>query len=242
MTPSQAYELFLKSPDSFQTTAPSPGEYLEIFRRASRDTEKIICVTVSKKISAVYDAALQARQVIREESPGVTIEVVDSLNAATAEGFVVLAAARALAGGGDLPEATRAALEMKQKITFNIFLDTIRHVYRSGRVPKVASQAGSMLNIKPVLTFSGGEVKFVGVTRSKSGGIERLLKMMRDKVGSDPVHVGLTHAYAPEDAEKLKQEIVSSFNCAELWVGEFSPLMGYAVGAGALGIAFYTGQ
>jgi len=65
---------------------------------------------------------------------------------------------------------------------------------------------------------------------------------MRDKVGARPVHVAVTHAYAPEDAERLKEQISSEFNCAELWITEFSPLMGYACGTGALGIAFYSGD
>ncbi len=70
--------------------------------------------------------------------------------------------------------------------------------------------------------------------------MERLLKLMRDKVGLKPVHVAVTHAYAIEDAERLKERISSEFNCAQLWITEFSPLMGYACGTGTLGIAFYS--
>ncbi len=65
---------------------------------------------------------------------------------------------------------------------------------------------------------------------------------MRDRVGLNPVHVAVTHAYALEDAEMLKERISSEFNCAELWISEFSPLMGYACGTGTLGIAFYSGD
>ena len=47
------------------------------------------------------------------------------------------------------------------------------------------------------------------------------------------------HAYAPDEAEKLNEHISSEFNCAELWVSEFSPVMGYATGTGTLARAFY---
>ncbi|GAI04090.1 unnamed protein product, partial [marine sediment metagenome] len=47
------------------------------------------------------------------------------------------------------------------------------------------------------------------------------------------------HAYALDEAERLKERVSSEFNCAELWLTEFSPLMGYATGTGTLGFAFY---
>ena len=65
---------------------------------------------------------------------------------------------------------------------------------------------------------------------------------MREKVGLKLVHVAVTHAYAPEEAEQLKEQISSGFNCTELWISEFSPLMGYACGTGTLGLAFYSGD
>ena len=95
-----------------------------------------------------------------------------------------------------------------------------------------------MLNIKPILTVSS-VVHFAGMARSRKSGIERMLQMMRKKVGSQPVHVAVTHAYALEEAEKLKQRIATDFNCIEIWLSEFSPVMGYACGTGTVGIAFY---
>ncbi|GAI92636.1 unnamed protein product, partial [marine sediment metagenome] len=67
-----------------------------------------------------------------------------------------------------------------------------------------------------------------------------LLKIMSDKVGLNPVHVAVMHAYALDEAEKLKERVSSEFNCAELWITEFSPVMGYACGTGTLGLAFYS--
>ena len=240
VTPSEAYELFLKDPDSFKTSSVSPGECLEAYHEVGKQAENIFCVTVSSKISAVYTAAQQAKEQVKSELPQTSIEVMDSQTVAIAEGFIALAAARAAAEGKSLAEVARAAEEMKDKVGFFVFLDTIRHVYRSGRIPKIASQAGSILNIKPILTTSSGLLHFVGVARSKKGGVKRLLKTMRDRVGLRPVHVAVAHAYAPEEAEKLKEQIASEFNCAELWITEFSPLMGYACGTGTLAIAFYS--
>jgi DegV family protein with EDD domain len=240
ITPSEAYELFLKDPNSFKTSSVSPGEALEAYREASKQADNVFCITVSSKISAVYNSALKAKELIKAELPQTTIEVMDSQTVAAAEGFVVLAAARAAAEGCSLPEVIKAAEAMREKVGFFVFLNTIRHVYRSGRIPKIASKVGSVLNVKPILITSSGLLHFAGVTRSKKGGVERLLKLMRNRVGVNPVHVAVIHAYAVDEAERLKERVSSEFNCVELWISEFSPLMGYATGTGTLGLAFYS--
>ena len=89
-------------------------------------------------------------------------------------------------------------------MTALVLLDTIRHVYRSGRVPKIAAQVGSILNLRPLLSVYEG-VNFIGVARNREKGIELLLRKTREKVGKKPIHMAVLHAYAPEEAEKLKQ-------------------------------------
>ena len=240
VTPSEAYKLFLKDPDSFKTSSVSPGECLEAYREIGKKADSILCITVSSKISAVNNSAIEAKNQVMEELPHVSVEVFDSRTCAAAEGFIALAAARAAAEGKNLVEVVKVVEEVRERANFLIFLDTIKHVYRSGRIPKIASQAGSILSVKPILTTASGVLHFAGVARSKKSGVDKLLKMMRDRVGSNPVHVAVTHAYAPDDAEVLKERISSEFDCSELWISEFSPLMGYACGTGALGVAFYS--
>jgi len=240
ITPSEAYELFLQDPESFTTSPSSPGHYLEVYREASERAKSILCITLSSKLSTGYDMARAAKEQAKTELPTTSIEVLDSQNVTAAEGFVALAAARAAANDKDLAEVIKAAEKVRDKVTFIILLDTIRHVYRTGRIPKVAAQVGSMLKIKPILTSSDGLVRFKGVVKNRERGISRLLEILRDKVGKNPVHLAVMHAYAPEEAEMLKERISSEFNCAELWITEFSPVMGYATGTGTVGFAFYS--
>jgi len=239
VTPSQAYELFLKDPESWRSSAPSPVDFLEAYREVSNRTKNILCVTISSKLSTTYNVAQIAKEQVEAELPGISIEVVDSRTTTAAEGFVTLDAARAAAEGKNLAEVTKTAEEMREKVTFVAVLDTVRYVYRSGRMPKVAAQAGSILNIRPIFTISSGVVRTVGIVRSKEHGVNHMLKIMRDKVGQNPVHVAVMHAYAPDEAKRLKERVSSEFNCAELWLTEFSPLMGYTTGTGTLGLAFY---
>jgi len=240
ITTAGAYELFLKDPKSFKTSATSPEDCLEAYREAGRWANSILCVTVSAKLSAVYSVALGAKEQVKAEFPQISIEVLDSRTATAAEGFIVLAAAQAAAEGKSLAEVVKAAEEIRERVSIVAFMDTVRYVYRTGRIPRVASWAGSMLNIKPVFTISSGVPHFIGAVRNKEQGVERLLKVMRSKVGLKPVNVAVMHVYALDEAEKLKERVSSEFNCADLWITEFSPVMGYACGTGTLGLAFYS--
>jgi DegV family protein with EDD domain len=239
ITPDEAYELFLKDPDAFRTSGSNPPEWMDACRAASRETDSIVCITLSSKLSVVYNSVLDVKKRLKDEIPGLSIEVVDSQTVTATEGFVALAAARAAEKGKSLPEVVKAAEEVKNKVSLVAFLDTIRHVYRTGRIPKVAALAGSVLSIRPVLTVSGGVVRFMGVVRSRERGIGRMLRVMREKVGKNPVHVAVMHAFAREEGEKLKERVAAEFDCAELWLTGFSPVMGYATGTGTLGLAFY---
>lgn len=239
ITPDDAYKLFLKDPGAFKTSGSNPPEWMEACRAASRETDSIVCITLSSKLSVVYDSVLDAKKRLKKEIPGLSIEVVDSQTVTAAEGFVALAAARAAEEGKSLAEVVKAAEEVKEKVALVAFMNTIRHVYRTGRMPKLAALAGSVLNIRPVLTVTGGVVRFMGVVRSHERGIKRILKKMREKVGQKPVHVAVMHAFAHEEGEKLKARVAAEFECAELWLTSFSPVMGYATGTGTLGLAFY---
>jgi DegV family protein with EDD domain len=239
ITPDEAYELFLKDPDAFRTSGSNPLEWIEACRTASRETDSVVCITLSSKLSVVYNSVLDVKRRLEDEIPGLSIEVVDSHTVTASEGFVALAAARAAEEGKSLPEVVKAAEEKRDRVGLVAFLDTIRHIYRTGRIPKMAALAGSVLNIRPVLTVSGGVVRFMGVVRSRERGIRRLLKTMRDQVGKNPVHVAVMHAFAQKEGEELKERVASEFNCVELWLTGFSPVMGYATGTGTLGLAFY---
>jgi len=240
ITPTQAYELFLKDPESFKTSAASPEDCLKAYSQASKQTKDILCVTVSAKLSTMYDVARAAKEQAEAELPRASIQVLDSQTATAGEGFIALAAGRAAQEGKSLAEVVKAAEEVRDRVNVVILLDTIRYVYRSGRIPKVAAQIGSMLNIRPILTISSGVVHFAGAVRNREHGIDQLLKKVRDKVGRNRVHIAVMHAYALDEAERLKERVSSEFNCAELWLTEFSPVMGYACGTGTLALAFYS--
>ncbi|GAG77117.1 unnamed protein product, partial [marine sediment metagenome] len=138
ITPTEAYELFLKDPESFKTSAASPEDCLKAYREASKQAKDILCVTISAKLSAVYNVAQGAKEQAKTELPQTSIVVLDSQTATAAEGFIALAAAQAAAEGKGLAEVIKAAEEMRDRVCLIALMDTVRYVYRTGRIPKVA--------------------------------------------------------------------------------------------------------
>ncbi len=239
ITPSEAYEMLLKDPERFNTSPSSPGHFLEAYRTASLRAQNILCITLSSKLSGGYNMALIAMEEFKVVLPDVRVHVMDSMSVTSAEGFIALAAARAAEKGADLDGVIRAAEEVREKVSFIALLETIKYVYRTGRIPKIASQLGSMLNINPILTSAEGLVKFKGIVKNRERGVNKLIDILREEVGTNPAHIAVMHAYTPQEAEDLKARIEKEFNCVELWIAEFTPVMGYATGTGTLALAYY---
>ncbi|MFQ5988141.1 MAG: DegV family protein, partial [Dehalococcoidia bacterium] len=179
ISPSEAYRFLEKAPDQFTTSPASPLEYLEAYRELSNRAQSILCITVSSKLSVFHDMARLAKEQAKQEFPQTTIEVLDSRTATAAQGLIVLAAARAAAEGKSLAGVIKAAQTLLGKVNVIMLVETIRYVYRTGRIPKVAARIGSTLNVKPIITISDGVVRPVAVARTKQRGVDQLLQMMR---------------------------------------------------------------
>ena len=76
--------------------------------------------------------------------------------------------------------------------------------------------------------------------RTKSRAVERMLKIMAERMGDSRVHVVVQHADDIEEAKELAAEIKSRFNCVEMGITEFTPVMGVHCGPGLLAIGFYA--
>jgi DegV family protein with EDD domain len=240
MTNAEAYRMLEKSPDQFASSPASAGEYLETFRRAAEGASGILCITLSSHLSTIYNMASVAKEQAARELPGLDIEILDSRTAAIGEGLIVLAAARTAAQGKSLLDVLNAATAVRDKVSVIGIMDTIRHIYRTGRVPELTARVGSMLNIKPVFVITDGIVHVSRLVRSRESGINRALDMIRHRAGNNPVHVAVAHADTFEESERLMKIIGREFNCVELWLADFSPVMAYATGTGVLAIAYYT--
>lgn len=239
ISPSQLYQLLPTVHKLPTTAAPSPGSYLEIYRQTAQQCQNVLCITISSQFSAIHESARLAKEMAAELMPNVRINVVDSGTAAMAQGFVVLEAARAAAEGQDLDSATARAEAVASRTSVLAILDTLHYLAKSGRVPKIAAWAGSILSIKPIIELRQRHIGLLARPRTKRQSIQRLLLEMKRRLGTKRAHIAVVHTNIPDEAELLRQRIESMFNCAELHVTEFTPVMGIHTGPGLLGTAFY---
>lgn len=242
LSPSEFYSMLAKAEKLPTTAAPSPEHFLNAYREMSREASKIVCITISSKLSATFNSAKIAADMARETLSNVAVEVLDSNAAAAAEGFVVLSAARAAAAGKRMEEVIAAARDVSNIVHLVAVIDTLKYLAKSGRAPRVIAWAGTLLKIKPIVMLKDGVVHPAGRARTSIAALKQMMKMSKNMIVKGlPLHMAVMHAGAPEKAEELKNQIASSYDCSELMLTEFTPVMGAHTGPGLIGVAFYCG-
>jgi DegV family protein with EDD domain len=241
ITPAEVYKIMRRRKDLPTTSTPSVGDFLDAYREASHEAESILCITLTGLQSKTYEAALVASEKAREVMPKLPIEVIDSRAVAGALGFVVLEAARAAYRGADLAQAADVARTTMQKVGLLAMVDTLYYLARTGRIARAAAWAATILDMKPVLehTPAVGETTPVARPRTRAKAVQLMLKLMAERAGNSKLHVIVHHADELEDGKRLKETIGSRFNCAELYLTEFTPGMGVHAGPGVLAMSFY---
>lgn len=241
LQPPQFYELLRKGKQLPTTSTPSAGDFLTAYQGLASRADGIVAILISAVYSTASDEARVARDMLRESLPEMDIEVVDSRTTGGALGLVALKAARTAAQGTGVPEVAARAIELIPRVTFIAALDTLSYLARGGRIGTAAAWAGSMLRTKPLIEVSTktGNTEALEQARTKRRAVERLLEISEERLGRAPVHAMVHHAGAPRAGEALRAEVAARFNCVELYLTPFTPVMGAHTGPGTLGISFF---
>jgi len=236
----EAYGLIKKDPDKFLTSAMTPGYFIDEYRKLSTAFQDILFIILSSALSAGFKTANLAAESFQKESPQTNIRVMDSRTVAGAQGLVVLAAAKAAAQGMNLDQVATVAEKVRQKTVGLMLLDTLRYVYRTGRMSKEEASKAAMLNIKPINRVNDeGLVEFVDSVTETEDGFKKLIELIQKEAGTDAVHFLISHAAAPEMAETFSELLKQEFDCLSLIISDYSPVMGYGAGPGALFVGFH---
>ena len=243
ISPTEFYTLLRQAKELPKTAHSSPGTHLEVYRRASLRASSVLCVTLSSEFSGQFNSAQVAMEMAKEALPKVAIEVLDCGTAAAAQGLVVLAAAKAAASGQNLAEVMETAKNVARQVSLLAMVDTLDYLVKGGHVYKAAALASSVLRIKPIFTLNQGDVHPLTNARTTQSAIKRIVKLMGQKiVEGQALNVAVMHADALDEAIVLRDQISSQFDCAELFITEFTPVMGAHIGPGLIGVAFYSGD
>ncbi|MPZ22923.1 MAG: DegV family EDD domain-containing protein [Dehalococcoidia bacterium] len=223
------------------TSAPAPGRYLEAMRSARRRSPAVLCLTVSAAFSMMHDSASRAAEMLREEAPRTDVLVVDSGNAAMAQGFAAIAAARAARGGASLADCRLAAESVAGAAHLVFAIDDLGHLARSGRVPHVLAWAAGMLKVKPIVHYHRGNVRLLERVRTKERALRRLEELAGELVAGEQgaLHVAVQHSESREAARSLAEGLARRYQPVEMLSTEFTQVMTAHTGPGLVGVAVY---
>ncbi len=236
ITPGEVYRWLRANKHIPTTSSPSVGDFVRVYAAAGREATGIVSIHLSPRLSATYNTAVAASQLVDD----VPIRVVNCPTVAMGQGFVTLEAARAAAAGAELEAVVARAAQVASKMNLLAILGTFEYLYRGGRIGGAATLLGTMLQIKPILYVTDGRVDVFAKPRTRARAIRVMLQQMAELADSRPLHAAILHADVPAEAEDLRRQVAEKFDCVELYVTEFTPIMGAHSGPGVLGVAFYA--
>ena len=235
----KAYEFLKDEEEPFSTSAPSAGDFLKAYRESALKSEKIICITLSSQLSATYDSARMAKELFLKENSAYQLEVIDSATVTASHTMLVFSAIKMSDEGKNFEEIVKAIEILRDKAKMFLVLETIRYLYRSGRIPQVASKIGAILPFKPLIKVSEGKLHPFGMVSSKAKGVDKIITILKENIAPDCQQIGITHSNVPKEAEMLRDKIKQIFPSKEVFIIECSPAISYVAGPGALGVGFY---
>ena len=210
------------------TSAPSPGEFADVYRRLARDHDGCISIHIGAQLSATAEAA----RVGASSVDGFKVEVVDSQTVSMPVAFLC----RVAAEYETLEAATAAVRPRVPKTRVLALLDTLRYLEMGGRLSRAQAMIGTMLDLKPLLLVANAEIKPVDRVRTRSRAISRMVDYFK---GDLPVeHMAVMHAQAADEAEQIADALRRDLPGREVTVGQIGCVLGTHTGPKALGLVY----
>ncbi len=232
---------WLPTARSLPTTAsPGPGDYAEAYEKLAREgIRQIISIHMSAKISAGYEAAMVAKDMIKNALPELYVEVIDSRNAALCQGWMAIEAARQALAGLSFEDITARVRKMIPNSHMIQTADTLKYLYMGGRIGRVQTLLGTMLNIKPLVGLEDGELIPLGRARSRGQAYAMMADIAAQVLGHSKARIGYLHAGALKEAERLRELVEQRVEVVESFFGELSPALAVHTGPGMAGLCYF---
>jgi DegV family protein with EDD domain len=210
------------------TSAPSPGEFAELYTRLAKDHDGCISVHIGRQLSATAESARVGAQSVE----GFPVRVIDSETVTMPMAFLCRVAAEC----ATLDEATAAVEARIPQCRVLALLDTLRYIEMGGRVSRAQAMIGTMLDLKPLLLVVDREIKPVDRVRTRSRAIPRMVDFFEKDLPVE--HVAVVHAQAPEEAERIAADLRQRLPGLEVPVGQIGCVLGTHTGPKALGVVY----
>ncbi len=209
------YQRMVDRPDVFpMTSMPSVQDYADAFLPLAKQRIPIICICITAKFSGSLQSAENAKKMILEEYPDAQIAVLDSTVDTVLQGLYVLEAVELRDRGVSYEEAVERLEKIKDTGRIFFTVGNMEYLKHGGRIGKVASVAGSVLGIRPVITLKQGEIFASGIGRSRRGTLNKtvdlLLHYLKEQgAGVSDYSICVGYGYDREEAERFRDDTVT---------------------------------
>ena len=203
------------------------------------DTDAILSIHLSSKMSGTYNSALTAAEMVKDK---VKVEVFDTGLTTLGEGMIVLESAICAFAGKDIESIKTKAEEVKSRAKMILAIPDLNFLHRSGRLGKGKALLGTMMRIIPMITYNDGEIVPFGRVRTESQAILKIRDEIRKdltKFKAKRLKVLLGYTTEKRICQELEKSIRKEFSIDELHVLQLDSVCGVYLGPGAWGISYY---
>ncbi|MFO8144085.1 MAG: DegV family protein [Dehalococcoidales bacterium] len=216
------------------TSQPPVDDFIHIYRSLAEAGHPILSLHISSRLSGTVNSARLAR----DKLPQARIEIVDCLTVALR--MLIGPAVRAAEAGYRLARLKEYIEKLNAGMNAFGALGTLEYLAKGGRIGVARALLGTVLKIKPLLAFEGGELHVLSRARTSAKAIDSIVEMMNRRIsGESPIYVDVVHTKNLEPALLLKERVAEEFNCVDLELIELGPVLASHLGPGFFGIGFY---
>jgi DegV family protein with EDD domain len=234
----QFYRMLAEAEELPTTSQPAAGDFLTVYKELVEAGHEVISIHISSGISGTIDSALAAKKMFPDPD---LVSVVDSLSASLGLELIVRAALDAIDRGQTRHETVAFLEQLARRVHTYFVVDTLEYLHKGGRIGGASALLGTALKFKPILFLKDGKIEPWGKVRTKRKAVAKLLDVIEEKVGGQPVAgIALAHAQVPDEVEALNQQARQRLSCDRCYVSQIGPVIGTHTGPGVLGISTYA--
>ena len=215
---------------------PITGNLMDLWESILKDYDELVYIPMSSGLSSSCVTA----KMLSEDYDG-RVVVVDNQRISVTQKLSAMEAKKLADMGKSAQEICDALMEIKDKSTIYITVDTLEYLKKGGRLTPAVAAIGSLLKIKPVLSIYGEKLDKFATARTikqdKQIMIDALKKDMKNVIKTDnldDVIISIAHTQNQEAAEKFREELLQEFPGKEIWIDPLSLSVSCHIGPGAL--------
>ena len=215
------------------TAAPSPGAFEAAFKKcAEAGAEGVICINLSLALSATGQAAQLAADALANTLP---VKCIDSKSITSGLGTIIRKAAAAAKDGGSMDEIVALVDNLSSRTRIFATLDTLENLKKGGRIGGAKAMLGTMLQFKPCLDLSSGEVVEAGRQRTRKKSLIWLKEVLESE--GEISELSIIHGDAP-DLEEFATLISDIIPIDQIRINQLGAVIGTHGGPRVLGVTY----